>query len=50
MTLLVVVVIIAAVALVVVALYNSLVRARNTVDNAWSQIDVQLKRRLDLIP
>ncbi len=50
MTLLVVVVIIATVALVVVALYNSLVRARNTVDNAWSQIDVQLKRRLDLIP
>ena len=35
---------------VVVVLYNGLVRARNTVDNAWSQIDVQLKRRLDLIP
>ncbi len=30
--------------------YNSLVRRRNEVDNAWSQIDVQLKRRLDLIP
>jgi LemA protein len=31
-------------------LYNSLVRLRNRVRNAWSQIDVQLKRRHDLIP
>ncbi|MEX2254948.1 MAG: LemA family protein, partial [Acidimicrobiia bacterium] len=31
-------------------MYNSLVRSRNRVDNAWSQIDVQLKRRYDLIP
>ena len=30
--------------------YNSLVKKRNQVDNAWSQIDVQLKRRHDLIP
>ena len=30
--------------------FNGLVRRRNRVDNAWSQIDVQLKRRLDLIP
>ena len=30
--------------------YNSLVKSRNRVDNAWSQIDVQLKRRHDLIP
>jgi LemA protein len=30
--------------------YNSLVRLRNQVRNAWSQIDVQLKRRHDLIP
>jgi LemA protein len=30
--------------------YNGLVRLRNRVDNAWSQIDVQLKRRHDLIP
>ena len=30
--------------------YNALVRSRNQVDNAWSQIDVQLKRRYDLIP
>lgn len=30
--------------------YNGLVRRRNRIDNAWSQIDVQLKRRYDLIP
>jgi len=34
----------------IVGLYNSLVRLRNQVKNAWSQIDVQLKRRHDLIP
>jgi len=36
--------------LIVVGMYNSLVRLRNQVKNAWSQIDVQLKRRHDLIP
>ena len=30
--------------------YNGLVRLRNQVENAWAQIDVQLKRRCDLIP
>ena len=30
--------------------YNGLVRRRNQVNNAWAQIDVQLKRRFDLIP
>ncbi len=34
----------------VIGIYNSLVRLRNAVQNAWSQIDVQLKRRHDLIP
>ncbi|MHC4456350.1 MAG: LemA family protein [Planctomycetota bacterium] len=34
----------------VISIYNSLVRLRNQVNNAWSQIDVQLKRRHDLIP
>ena len=34
----------------VIAMYNSLVSARIRVDNAWSQIDVQLQRRFDLIP
>ena len=37
-------------AVFVIGIYNSLVRLRNQVDNAWSQIDVQLKRRHDLIP
>ncbi|MDD5122511.1 MAG: LemA family protein [Dehalococcoidales bacterium] len=36
--------------LAIVALYNGLVRLRNEVKNAWAQIDVQLKRRYDLIP
>ncbi|MBN2271592.1 MAG: LemA family protein [Sedimentisphaerales bacterium] len=36
--------------LFVVGVYNALVRLRNQVDNSWSQIDVQLKRRHDLIP
>ncbi len=34
----------------VVLLYNRLVRLRNRVDNAWAQVDVQLRRRYDLIP
>ncbi|MBN1550619.1 LemA family protein [bacterium] len=42
--------IIAGIIFVLFNLYNSLVRARNAVKNAWSQIDVQLKRRHDLIP
>lgn len=33
-----------------VSIYNGLVQLRNYVDNAWAQIDVQLKRRHDLIP
>ena len=49
-TTLVVVLVLVILALVVGATYNSLIRRRNEVDNAWSQIDVQLKRRLDLIP
>ena len=35
---------------VAIVMYNGLVRSRNRIDNAWSQIDVQLKRRYDLIP
>jgi LemA protein len=34
----------------VIGIYNALIGLRNQVDNAWSQIDVQLKRRHDLIP
>ncbi len=33
-----------------VGIYNSLVKLRNQIKNAWAQIDVQLKRRHDLIP
>ena len=38
------------IALLLVVLYNRLVRLRNRVDNAWAQVEVQLKRRWDLIP
>jgi LemA protein len=38
------------VGLLLVALYNRLVQQRNRVDNAWAQVEVQLKRRWDLIP
>jgi LemA protein len=37
-------------ALILVVLYNRLVRLRNRTENAWAQVDVQLKRRYDLIP
>lgn len=50
MTIFIVLAVVVILVVVVVVLYNGLVRSRNTVDNAWSQIDVQLKRRLDLIP
>ncbi len=42
--------IIAAIALYVVFIYNGLVKAREMKEEAWSGIDVQLKRRADLIP
>lgn len=47
---LVIVVVVVVLVLLIGGAYNSLIRRRNEVDNAWSQIDVQLKRRLDLIP
>lgn len=43
-------VIIAAIIIIAIFLYNSLIRSRNRVDEAWSDIEVQLKRRYDLIP
>jgi LemA protein len=52
----VVVIVSAALAVVLLAAvwfataYNGLVRRRNAVDNAWAQVDVQLRRRYDLIP
>jgi LemA protein len=48
--LLILLIILAVLGFIVVGMYNSLVRARNEVKNAWSQIDVQLNRRHDLIP
>src|SRR5262245_41982219 len=36
--------------IVLITLYNRFVTLRNRVDNAWAQIEVQLKRRWDLIP
>jgi len=51
MTVLIIAVIVLAMLIIfLVGMYNSLIRLRNQVDNAWSQIDVQLKRRHDLIP
>jgi LemA protein len=49
-TLIIVAVVLVLLVLFVIAAYNALIRLRNQVDNAWSQIDVQLKRRHDLIP
>jgi LemA protein len=46
----VIVAVVLLVLLVLVLSYNGLIKTRNRVDNAWSQIDVQLKRRHDLIP
>jgi LemA protein len=50
MTLIIVLVVLALVALAVVGIYNGLVRLNVQAENAWSDIDVQLKRRTDLIP
>jgi LemA protein len=47
---LIVIAIVVLIALFLVLAYNGMVRARNKVDEAWSGIDVQLKRRHDLIP
>ncbi len=48
--LLIVLAIVVVVVLVIVAIYNGLVTRRNRIDEAYAQIDVQLKRRHDLIP
>ncbi len=46
----IVLIVVAVVLIAVIALYNGLIRLKNRVDEAWSDIDVQLKRRYDLIP
>jgi LemA protein len=48
--LLVLLAIVVLIVIALVVLYNRLVTLRNRVDNAWAQIEVQLKRRWDLIP
>ena len=50
LTLIVILVLLAVLVMWVIGMYNGLVRARNEVSNSWSQIDVQLNRRHDLIP
>ena len=52
MTTIIIILVLIAIAVViyVIASYNGLVNKRNKVANSWSQIDVQLKRRFDLIP
>ncbi|MBG01750.1 MAG: hypothetical protein CL470_05715, partial [Acidimicrobiaceae bacterium] len=46
----IIIVVVAVVLLFFVLQYNGLVRLRNRTKNAWAQIDVQLRRRYDLIP
>ena len=45
-----VIVVVVLIAIWAVLLYNGLVQKRNRVDNAWAQVEVQLKRRHDLVP
>src|SRR3989344_5943278 len=46
----IILIVLAVLILIVIWLFNSLIRLKNQVENAWAQIDVQLKRRADLIP
>lgn len=48
--LVIILVIVGVVILWLIAVYNDLIKSRNRVDESWSDIDVQLKRRYDLIP
>jgi LemA protein len=50
MTTLIIIAIIVIIAFAAVGIYNGLVKLRNTSEQAWSDVDVQLKRRYDLIP
>jgi len=49
-TLLIIVIAVVVLAIVVIGTYNSLIKRKNQVEEAWSDINVQLKRRYDLIP
>ena len=48
--LLIVLALVVVLGIYLIALYNGLVKLRNRIENAWAQIEVQLKRRYDLIP
>ncbi|MEX0380507.1 LemA family protein [Leuconostoc sp. MS02] len=50
MTLIIIIAVVALVAIIWISIYNSLVKYRMQTQESWSQIDVQLKRRNDLIP
>jgi LemA protein len=50
MTILIILVILAVTVFAVISIYNKLVRLRNTVKSSWSDIDVQCKKRHDLVP
>jgi LemA protein len=46
----IIIIVLAIIVLWIIAIFNGLIRLRNRTDEAWSDIDVQLKRRHDLIP
>ena len=50
MVALIIIVVLVAIVIALIVMRNNLVVARQRVKNAWSQIDVQLQRRFDLIP
>lgn len=50
MELIIVLAVVAVIAMAVIGVYNGLIQLKNKVDEAWSDIDTQLKRRYDLIP
>ena len=50
MPIVIILVVLGVVILWFIAVYNGLIKTRNRVDEAWSDIEVQLKRRYDLIP
>ena len=50
MTIIIIIAVVVVIGLIWISIYNGLVKARMHTQEAWSQIDVQLKRRNDLIP
>lgn len=50
LTLIIIIAVLVLIVLAIIGLYNSVIGLRNQVKNSWAQIDVQLKRRNDLIP